>query len=265
VAEEGSSTAPAAAPADSAPTTAVQATISESVAQSQIAAAGGAAAPSSLQQAAASPPSAAKPAAAIDQGEVVRQVASAMKDVSMPAAGDTQQITVQLHPQEWGQLQVTVTTAPSSTAANAPLSVTAHVIADNPAAKAALENRTVDLRDALKESGYKLDQITVSVQSASGAQAGGQFPREGSGGSPEQYSGQTNHQGTPSGESQTTGFGGQGSSGQSFAASAGEWTDRRFGGGQADPTAPAGTLDDDSEGVVPAAVPAGYTLIDLHA
>ena len=51
--------------------------------------------------------------------------------------------------------------------------VTAHIVAESPQVKAALENHSGDLRQALREAGLHLDRISVTVQSMdASAQAG---------------------------------------------------------------------------------------------
>ena len=115
----------------------------------------------------------AKPLSAADRAEVIRQAADGVGALPLPAkAGTSEQMTLQLHPKEWGQLQVSVTVAPGPTA-GAAQTVTAHIVAQNPQVKAALENQSGDLRQALREAGLHLDKISVTVQRMeAGAQAG---------------------------------------------------------------------------------------------
>ncbi len=106
----------------------------------------------------------AKPLSAADRTEVVRQVAEAVSAMPPPAKpGASEQMTLQLHPKEWGQLQVSVTVTPGTTP-GAAQAVTAHVVTQNPQVKAALENQSGDLRQALREAGLHLDKISVTVQ-----------------------------------------------------------------------------------------------------
>ena len=74
-------------------------------------------------------------------------------------------MTLQLHPKDWGQLNVRVTMTPT-TGADGKVStqVIAHVIAEHPAVKAALETGQTELRHALREAGLHLDRLTVTVQ-----------------------------------------------------------------------------------------------------
>ena len=115
----------------------------------------------------------AKPLTAAERAEMVRQVADgvgAMRLTAQPGKAD--QMTLQLHPKDWGQLQISVIVTPGSQS-GAGQAVTAHIVTANPQVKAALENQGGDLRQALREAGLTLDKITVTVQSAAAnAQAG---------------------------------------------------------------------------------------------
>ena len=115
----------------------------------------------------------AKPLSAADRAEVIRQAVDGVGALPLPAkAGTSEQMTLQLHPKEWGHLQVSVMVAPGPTA-GAAQTVTAHIVAQNPQVKAALENQSGDLRQALREAGLHLDKISVTVQRMeAGAQAG---------------------------------------------------------------------------------------------
>ena len=106
-----------------------------------------------------------KPLSAADRAEVIRQAADGVGAMPLPAKpGTPEQMTLQLHPKEWGQLQVSVTITPGSHP-NAVQAVTAHIVAQNPQVKAALEGQSGDLRQALREAGLHLDRISVTVQS----------------------------------------------------------------------------------------------------
>ena len=82
-------------------------------------------------------------------------------------------MTLQLHPKDWGQLQISVKVVPGihPDAAQAQ-TVTAHIVAETPQVKAALENGSSDLRHALREAGLHLDRLTVTVQAAEQQRAG---------------------------------------------------------------------------------------------
>ena len=115
----------------------------------------------------------AKPLTASERAEMVRQVAEGVGMTPLPAKpGASQQMTLQLHPQDWGQLQITVKVV-SGTDTNAPQTVTAHIVAETPQVKAALDNGSGDLRQALRTAGLNLDRISVTVQRMeASAQAG---------------------------------------------------------------------------------------------
>lgn len=115
----------------------------------------------------------AKPLTATDRAEIIRQVADGVSAMPLPAKpGASEQMTLQLHPKDWGQLQVSVKITPGSHP-SALQAVTAHIVAETPQVKAALENHSGDLRQALREAGLNLDRISVTVQSTdASAQAG---------------------------------------------------------------------------------------------
>jgi flagellar hook-length control protein FliK len=124
--------------------------------------------------AAASGQAASKPLSPGQQAEVVRQTADGIAAAKPQIAADGQgQMTVQLHPKDWGDLKVTVNMTSGATAGGAN-SVVAHVVASSPEAKAALETNSADLQHALRETGLHLERLTVTLQSASASgQAGG--------------------------------------------------------------------------------------------
>ncbi|MDQ2800858.1 MAG: flagellar hook-length control protein FliK [Armatimonadota bacterium] len=119
-----------------------------------------------------------KPLTPADRAEIIKQVADGVGAMRLPARpGDSEQMTLQLHPRDWGQLQVSVKITPGPQSpgvqTNAAQTVTAHIVAQTPQVKAALESNSGDLRSALRASGLHLDKITVTVQSAgASAQAG---------------------------------------------------------------------------------------------
>lgn len=104
-----------------------------------------------------------KPLSAADRAEVVRQTAHAVQTMPLPAKpGGTEQMSLLLHPKDWGSLQVSVTVAPGGEA-GAAKTVTAHIVAETPQVKAALQGQTIALHQALKDSGLHLTHLTVSV------------------------------------------------------------------------------------------------------
>lgn len=162
-----------------------------------------------------------------DRAEMVRQAAEAVSAMPLPAKpGDAQQMTLNLHPKDWGKLQISVQISaqaapqsaegqPAAAAGSesarreATRSVVAHIVADSPQVKAALENGGSELRRALHQSGLHLERMTITVQSAdpaaqSGAAAGsGQQGRDFEQSHFEQSSGFGNHFGQAASEPRT--------------------------------------------------------------
>ena len=141
-----------------------------------------------------------------DRAEVVRQVADAVGTMPTPARpGAASQMTLQLHPKDWGQLQITVRTTPAVQGnVTQKQTVTAHVVAASPQIKAVLDSGSGDLRHALRQAGLHLDKLTVTVQAPesgtkSGMTAGGGHQLSGGNG------GQSPPDGRPSGNGQQGG------------------------------------------------------------
>ena len=152
--------------------------------------------PNAVPAQAATAATEAKPLSAADRAEIIRQVADGVGTMPQPAKGETaQQMTLQLHPKDWGQLQISVKIVPG-TDPGAAQTVTAHIVAETPQVKAALDNHSGDLRQALREAGLHLDKISVTVQST---EAGAQAGTATSGGRHEAGHGGTNHGGTDHG------------------------------------------------------------------
>ena len=108
----------------------------------------------------------AAPLTAAERAEVVKQAAEGVGVMPLPSKpGATEQMTLQLHPKDWGQLQVSVTLAPGQSS-SAVQTVTAHIVATSPQVKAALESGSGDLRHSLRDAGLHLDKMTITVQSA---------------------------------------------------------------------------------------------------
>jgi flagellar hook-length control protein FliK len=157
-----------------------------------------------------------KPLTGAERAQIVRQLADGVATVKPQVLTNGQgQMTLDLHPKEWGDLRVTIKLAQGQTAEGVSQTVvTAHVVASSPVVKAALETHTAELNRALHETGLRLDRLTVTVQDASaGSQSGGSGT--GGGGSSQQSSDrwQTSQ---PQAGSESSGIGGGGSS--SFAA-----------------------------------------------
>lgn len=113
-------------------------------------------------------PSLAPTMPAADRAQIMQQVADKVGAMHLQAArGEQKQVILELHPREWGRLQVSITmAAPTAAGQVTSNAVVAHVLADNPTVKAALENHAAELRHALREAGLQLDSLTVAVQSA---------------------------------------------------------------------------------------------------
>ena len=84
--------------------------------------------------------------------------------------GASEQMSMQLHPKDWGSLQVSVSVVPSQNAGAAKM-VTAHIVAETPQVKAALQSGTGALHQALRASGLHLEHLTVSVKVPEGRMA----------------------------------------------------------------------------------------------
>ena len=107
-----------------------------------------------------------KPLSAADHAAMVRQVADGVGAMPLPAKPSAaQQMSLQLHPKDWGSLQVSVsvTAGPDAGAAK---TVTAHIVAETPQVKAALQSQMPALRQSLRASGLNLEHLTVSVKPA---------------------------------------------------------------------------------------------------
>ena len=128
-----------------------------------------------------------RPLSAADQIKIVHQVADGVGAMLLPVRPDgVQQMSLQLHPKDWGSLQVSVSVTAGPQVGSAK-TVTAHIVAETPQVKAALQSQTGVLHQALRASGLNLEHLTVSVkpaaetvkpasQSASAGFSGGQGP-----------------------------------------------------------------------------------------
>ena len=106
----------------------------------------------------------AKPLSVGERAEVIKQAADGVGTMPLPAKpGETEQMSLQLHPKDWGRLEVSVTVVPG-TEAGAAKTVSAHIVAETPQVKAALQSGTGALHDALRTSGLHLEHLTVSVK-----------------------------------------------------------------------------------------------------
>lgn len=130
----------------------------------------------------------AKPAAAplapqtpADRAALMQQAADSVRALHTQVLGHGRgQMTLQLHPQDWGKLQVSVSMMPAGTAGGG-TTVVAHVVADSAAVKQALESGGADLHRTLREAGLHLERLTITIRPGGasteaqgmGAQAGG--------------------------------------------------------------------------------------------
>ena len=144
------------------------------------------------------------------QNTAARQVADEVVNLKL-APGAARQVTVNLHPREWGSVRVQVTMAPTNADGTAG-AVTAHLTADSPQARTALEASSGDLKRALHDAGLRLETLTISagdtVQAASQSAGAGNGSPSGQDGSQNAFAA---FAGTGGGQSSTTFGGGQGS------------------------------------------------------
>lgn len=187
-----------------------------------------------------------QPLTGAERAQIVRQVADGVGAVKPQVLANGQgQMTLQLHPKEWGDLRVTVQLAPAPAIDGVKqTTVVAHVVASSPVVKAALEKHSGDLNQALRETGLRLERLTVTVQASSAAGQSG--AATGDGRSFGQRS-QEQWQGAPP---QTgNGNGGLGSGSSSFAS----FSERQGGNAFQSPAAPrsAYTADEGDAGVLP--------------
>jgi hypothetical protein len=105
---------------------------------------------------------------------VIRQIAS--QAASLGGVNSAQNtMTVQIHPEHWGQVTVSVSMLPpETTAANEAgnPAVTATLITSDPAVRDALAAHASDLSRALSSAGFHVDKVDVVVQATSASSAG---------------------------------------------------------------------------------------------
>jgi len=148
--------------------------------------------PTATPAAPASPekPAALAPLSHAERAQIVKQAADGVGAMRGPGRPETpEQMTIHLHPKDWGKLQVSVTLAPQThpEVAAGQKTVTAHIVAESHQVKAALESQTGELHHALRAAGMNLDKLTVSVRSVdhtgSAASSGSSQPQTNLGGS----------------------------------------------------------------------------------
>lgn len=104
-----------------------------------------------------------------DRALVMQQISDGAREMRpQPAPGGAREMTLHLHPHDWGQIKLSVRMTPETNADGTPgTAVIAHIVADNPVVKAALETHTAELRHALHEAGLNLERLSVTVQAPS--------------------------------------------------------------------------------------------------
>lgn len=115
-----------------------------------------------------------------DRASVMQQISDGAQQMTQqPVANGVREINLQLHPHDWGQIKLSVRMTPTVGEDGAVgTSVIAHIVADNPTVKAALETHTAELRQTLQEAGMKLDQLSVTVQAPDAAAQSGTASQE---------------------------------------------------------------------------------------
>jgi len=99
-----------------------------------------------------------------ERAALMQQAADSVQALHAQVLGHGRgQMTLQLHPQDWGKLQVSVLMTPDTTGSGG-TRVTAHLVADSAAVKQALETNGSDLRRTLREAGLHLENMTVTVR-----------------------------------------------------------------------------------------------------
>ncbi|MEO7720258.1 MAG: flagellar hook-length control protein FliK [Capsulimonas sp.] len=166
-----------------------------------------------------------------DRAAMITKVVDKIGEMTLDAKGTGgDKVTLQLHPQDWGQLNLTVTMTPKVDASGQTITVvTAHVAAENPVVKQALESHLSDLRRSLSEHGLKLDSMTVVVDAASTVSAAAQSSGSGLNSDHRQSNdgGQSQPQNSQS-SAQSGGFDGSGQNGRAFA----DFGSGQFSGGR---------------------------------
>lgn len=175
------------------------------------------AAPAGEAKAAAAP---AAPVAPADRAALMQQAGESVQALHAQGLGHGRgQMTLQLHPQDWGKLQVSVSMTPDAKGTGGTL-VTAHVVADSAAVKQALETGGADLRRTLREAGLHLERLTVTVRPAeAGSEA--QSLGSGSGGNGRQQPQDTQSWTTPGSQGSNMGSTAAGNGGNTFGAGGG--------------------------------------------
>jgi hypothetical protein len=176
-----------------------------------------------------------------------------MSAMQASSSSGPNQVTMQLHPQELGSLNVQITVA--GTSSDGIPQVIAHLAAENTTVKQAIEANLGDLQKALEANGLHLQSAVVSVQAAG---AGGQSGAMGSGADPG-----NRHQGMWDGTQNATGGGaGQGTGQGSFAGFAGNGAGN---GNNGNARWSSQVLDEPAVAVAPTTAPVSAGRLDTRA
>ena len=140
----------------------------------------------------------AKPLTAGERAEVIKQAADGVGVMPLLAKpGATEQMSLQLHPKDWGRLEVSVAIV-SGHEDGAAKTVTAHIVAETLQVKAALQSGAGALHEALRASGLHLEHLIVSVKLPEAQNTPpGQFNHSGQGSGFGTGSWQNNHRQQP--------------------------------------------------------------------
>lgn len=153
------------------------------------------------------------PLAPADRAALMQQASESMQSLHAQVLGQGHgQMTLQLHPQDWGKLQVSVTMTPDGKGTGGTL-VTAYIVADSASVKQALETGGADLRRTLREAGLHLETMTVTVRPPT-ASTEAQTMGGGQDGSPRQSASQDAQWGTGAGSRGESAPGGMAGNGQ---------------------------------------------------
>jgi flagellar hook-length control protein FliK len=165
------------------------------------------------------------------------------------AAGGQQKAQIQLHPKEWGQLNLSVTMTPIIAADGTKTNqISAQVVAQSSSVKAALDQHLPELKRSMEASGLKVESLSVTVQAINTAAQSGSTA--GGGNFSEHHGGQNwDQSGSQSAPTSSGGGSFDGGNQSSFAAfSGGDFGGRQ--GSQHSPYSPAAALESSEAALV---------------
>lgn len=197
------------------------------------------------------------PLAPAERAALMQQASDSMQSLHAQVLGHGHgQMTLQLHPQDWGKLQVSVTMTPDGKGTGGTL-VTAHIVADSASVKQALETGGADLRRTLREAGLHLETMTVTVRPPT-ASTEAQPMGGGQDGSPRQSASQDAQWGTGAGSRGESAPGGMAGNGQpTFGGGNTNSGTQNQGYRQTSQTLPS--MTDDYQDQAPQAIAASHT------